>query len=480
MKTKLKGGSLSETFLINDPLLYNGKSFVRKSVSLTQNREYGFQRWYSQLKKLQRYSVMFPGLFPSILKYGMEGDFAYFDIEYIENSITAHEFLMTTEDIQKISLFTDSLIAAMQQLHSVTIPSNSECIKLYLYEEVEQKLQDCQTNPEFVKFLNYKTIYFNNESINNDLTFLFKTLNQSYVETTECFTAGNLTLENILYNQEKNKIIFIDPYEENIIDSKLADYSQLMQSCNSNYEIYNNHPVKIINNCIDCKIKINFGLSYFRSLFYKYLRETCNSNQLVVIKLLECTQYLRMAPFKMSVAPDRMILFYGLALKLLDDIQSKNNVIYALLDPNEGKIRYIGQAINLKKRMIDHYKPSHLKHNTYKNNWLKSLLIKNQKADVIILQECETREELNQAEIMWINHYRKLGFSLTNDDDGGAGRKNYKCSDETKRKISEIKTGRKVSERTKLKQSISAKGKNTWTKGKSWKLINGKRVWSTK
>ena len=60
---QFKGGSLSSTNLIED----RGELFVRKSVSLINNREYGFQRWYSQLKKLQRYSVMFPGLFPSVL-----------------------------------------------------------------------------------------------------------------------------------------------------------------------------------------------------------------------------------------------------------------------------------------------------------------------------------------------------------------------------------------------------------------------------
>ena len=63
---KFKGGSLSSTNLMEE----SGKLFVRKSVSLIDNREYGFQRWYSQLKKLQRYSVMYPNLFPPVLNYG--------------------------------------------------------------------------------------------------------------------------------------------------------------------------------------------------------------------------------------------------------------------------------------------------------------------------------------------------------------------------------------------------------------------------
>lgn len=43
-KTRLKGGSLSGTYLCQPD---HGEPFVRKEVSLVHNREYGFQRWYS-------------------------------------------------------------------------------------------------------------------------------------------------------------------------------------------------------------------------------------------------------------------------------------------------------------------------------------------------------------------------------------------------------------------------------------------------
>lgn len=43
-RTRLKGGSLSGTYLMRPP---GGTPFVRKDASLTKNREYGFQRWYS-------------------------------------------------------------------------------------------------------------------------------------------------------------------------------------------------------------------------------------------------------------------------------------------------------------------------------------------------------------------------------------------------------------------------------------------------
>ena len=101
-----KGGSLSSTCLLED----GGKLFVRKSVSLVHNREYGFQRWYSQLKKLQKYSIMFPGLFPSVLNYGMTDNNAYFDMEFFKDAINAHQYINECNSQKKVDTFFKSLI----------------------------------------------------------------------------------------------------------------------------------------------------------------------------------------------------------------------------------------------------------------------------------------------------------------------------------------------------------------------------------
>ena len=233
-KEKLKGGSLSGTYLITTN---ENNKFIRKEVSLVENREYGFQRWYSQLKRIQRYSVLFPTIFPNLLDYGHEGDTAYFDIEYIENTTTAHKFLTTVSDNGAIYNFSNALIRTMDVIHKVKMTSSKDAILLYIREEVEKRLNDCLLDKDFYNFACYENIYFNGEKVPSFMKKLddFKKSFFGYSDLTEVFTHGNLTLENILYSQEKNKIIFIDPYEENIIDSVLAEYSQIYQSSNSKY-----------------------------------------------------------------------------------------------------------------------------------------------------------------------------------------------------------------------------------------------------
>jgi hypothetical protein len=81
MKTiLLKGGSLSSTYHYTTI----GEEFIRKSIDRSVNREYGFVRWYSQLKKLQRYNTQYPNLFPKILRSGVHNDQPYFDLEYLD------------------------------------------------------------------------------------------------------------------------------------------------------------------------------------------------------------------------------------------------------------------------------------------------------------------------------------------------------------------------------------------------------------
>jgi hypothetical protein len=320
IKKRLKGGSLSATYLIKDGENY----FVRKEVSLVENREYGFQRWYSQLKRMQRYSILFPKVFPKILNYGHENDFAYFDMEYFENFITGHEFLISTTDKKQIKKFTKTLISTMNKMHNISIPSNSESIDLYLLEEVSKKLSDCHTSNLFSKFIKYDFLYFNGEKIPSFLSQIndFYGRFSNYVNPTETFTHGNLTLENTLYSAEKDQIIFIDPYEENVVDSVLAEYSQIYQSSNSKYELYNAIDVEITENEVKVNLPTYEGLDYFNQEFTKYIKKVCDDKQFEIIKLLEISQFIRMLPFKMAIDETKMIFFYALASKLFHDLQT--------------------------------------------------------------------------------------------------------------------------------------------------------------
>ena len=64
-----KGGSLSSTKLINHPKF---KKCVLKKVSNSSNREYGFVRFCSQIKRHSQLQNAEPELFPKILEVGID------------------------------------------------------------------------------------------------------------------------------------------------------------------------------------------------------------------------------------------------------------------------------------------------------------------------------------------------------------------------------------------------------------------------
>jgi hypothetical protein len=320
-KLLLKGGSLAETYLVSTR---GKKKFVRKEISLNHSRELGYHRWYSQLKRLQRYNTLFRGhhIFPEIIGYGTDCSIAYFDMEYIDKAMTGYEFLSTNPGKEGVEKFFGALFKSMEILHS-TYPELNSCgpggQELYFYEEVLKSINWVIDNP----FLAYEEISFNKTLVpafKHRLNEFSKLLKETLSNPTETFSHGNMTLENLLYDGEK--VVFIDLYEENIIDSFLCDYSQILQSCDGRYEDYCNSLDGLIidGRNITCELPDNPGLEGFNSTFNDYLRiQSTTPRDYMSVKLLEISQFIRMLPFKKTEA--EVNLFYGLASKLFHELK---------------------------------------------------------------------------------------------------------------------------------------------------------------
>ena len=314
MITKLKGGSLSATYL------HQGReTFIRKTVSLTENREYGYVRWYSQLKKLQRYNEMFPGLFPVVLSVGYYDDTAYFDLEYLNGfrdikTIFSNDTL-TNAEISKINL---ALWSAFDQLHSTTYLTNPGGAGLYYKEEAEQKLIDARTVPEFEEFYKLGNYVYNHQQVLGLDEYMprLKEYLLSANLSSEEYIHGNPTLENTMYSSEQDRVVFIDTYEESIIDSKLLDYSQVLQCSRSHYGYINDRSVQISGNTVSHNLTVPDNFKVFD---YYFEQELVKRNlDLKLIDVLEATQFIRMLPFKALAGDlDKAKYFYVHACYLL-------------------------------------------------------------------------------------------------------------------------------------------------------------------
>lgn len=321
----LKGGSLNETWIIDvDDYLR-----VRKYVDRYENREYGYNRWYSQLKRQQRYSELFPDLWLPIIDVGIEDNKAYFDMPYVHDSHNVYEYLteqtLTPEELDDLN---DTIWSAFDRMHIDNFMlSNPSVAELYVWQEVRKSLDDC-TRSEFRKFAENKKVWVDDQEVPSfvhvidEYEELFK---KTYTRTFEVFSHGNSTLENMLYVPEKKQIIFIDPYEENVIDSDLADFSQVLQSCEGTYELMNGADCEIIDNRANTFFDWYgaYKLYSFHIRFDEELKRRLSDNEYIVTKLFHISQFIRMLPFKQHIDMDKMKLFYAWASVLFNDLRTE-------------------------------------------------------------------------------------------------------------------------------------------------------------
>lgn len=119
-------------------------------------------------------------------------------------------------------------------------------------------------------------------------------------------------------------------------------------------------------------------------------------------------------------------------------------LIYGLADPRTGHIHYIGKSSTGMLRPRQHQGKAKEK-NPAKAAWIRSLADAGMTYQILVLEECESGKDLNEAEIKHISRGRADGWPLTNltrGGDGGPIRSGQKNSPETRARISASKKGK--------------------------------------
>lgn len=133
----------------------------------------------------------------------------------------------------------------------------------------------------------------------------------------------------------------------------------------------------------------------------------------------------------------------------------KNVYIYALIDPRDNQVRYIGKANNPEDRYKNHFNSARDK-NTHKRNWINNVRKDGLRPELLILDEVPI-DNWQYWERFYISLYKTFGFILLNYTTGGDGatfgnsgswkkgnvphNKGVPCKEETKQKIKDTLTG---------------------------------------
>ncbi len=95
-------------------------------------------------------------------------------------------------------------------------------------------------------------------------------------------------------------------------------------------------------------------------------------------------------------------------------------IIYGLVDPSSGEIRYVGQTMRrIEERVSQHLAAAKAGKLAYSARWIRKLLARGLEPEVLILEEAAPGNELDDAEIRWILRGKERGWKLTNLTSGG-------------------------------------------------------------
>ena len=141
------------------------------------------------------------------------------------------------------------------------------------------------------------------------------------VSCRESLTHGNLTLENLLWDNKNKKILLIDPYAETYCESLVGDVSQLLQSSQSGYEyissLLSGKQFSILKQPHYC---LPAPLKNFTEIFTKSIQnESWFSNEHLL--LFRASQFTRMFPFKLATEPRLGVMFMLHGISLLAKIK---------------------------------------------------------------------------------------------------------------------------------------------------------------
>lgn len=163
--------------------------------------------------------------------------------------------------------------------------------------------------------------------------------------------------------------------------------------------------------------------------------------------------------------------------------------IYALADPETGRIRYCGKTTRTKaQRMSCHKADAYRFKRRHVCNWLRTVFDGGREPRFIVCEQIDlsgrSRPEqliaINAAERRWIEQLKLLGFELTNATNGGDGCHGRVVSAETRRKAAASNKGktRSAEARDNIRAAALSRPPQSYLRGDQHHAFGKAQVWA--
>ena len=318
---KFKGNSFSNTYLLKN----NHKYFVRKYIIKNEKSLEHYERLKRQYDDLKRFSYYNSKLIPKLLGENDSMFDYYIDLEYLEDykQLDNYEKNIQNKVLNElINILSDSIYCYKKKNNNVNFIV--EFFETKIYPKLEEFQKDCNImnyliNSETV-IINNKT-YYGLRKIINILDII--NYNTEWINPIH----GDLTLENILYNELTNDIKIIDMEGSRYVDSCYFDLGKIFQSIVTNYNewncieniIYNKNINEL--SCEDKYFNCNFEeVEYICNKFSKIME--VNDIKIIYKKgiFYMATYFIRFVQFRKQISNEHGIYAIIMAIVWMNNI----------------------------------------------------------------------------------------------------------------------------------------------------------------
>lgn len=307
-----KGASFSKTYLIEN----NNNLFVRKIIYKNNNNKIHYNKLKLQVFNLKRFNCYCHNICPTIITEEDNDYYYYCDMNYLINYKEFYKFCSTNNDTNnKYNILSNLFNILEKEIYCMKKKCDDEnWINKFLKNRINLESY-CELSDNINKIINMDHIIINGIKclgLKKLLEINYNKYNPKYLSPIH----GDLTYENILYNNETNDIKLIDMDGGDFVDAKELDLGKLLQSEISKYELWScdsNVIVKIDykNNLLDTKEyfntqKIDFIFKNYSA--WKNILDIDNDNDLIKTGLFYLTLHcLRMIPYRFKVNEEQAI-----------------------------------------------------------------------------------------------------------------------------------------------------------------------------
>ncbi len=282
---------------------------------------------HDQVEWIERYTDLLP--LPVILDEKRGDGMTLYDMPAVAGATGFFEYIHTNPTEKSAALINKVFEDLEVSLYSDEKEKASKAVIIrYIDEKISKNISRIEENHRWSELLRYDELVINGRRVKGfphlKEAMKIDKLEKVFSVDTISPIHGDVTVENIIVMPQGASgegYYLIDPNTGNILDSKLIDYSKLLQSLHGGYEfLMRTEGCSISGNSIRFMSGISRAYRDLYGEYVKFLKESFSEWQIKSIYYHEIADWLRLMPYKMEHDENKAAVFLAGMLLVADDI----------------------------------------------------------------------------------------------------------------------------------------------------------------